>query len=389
MSYIKQVMTVTRWEYKRFFKLKNELLGIVVMLVIFAISYFGGNLVKKSNNKKTELHVSATLDQALTEQLKRVYDVVVVDANDVEGFLAKIRENKKGLMLQENNGAFQVDAWKKPGGMKKMTAILDAYVQQRSMNDMNISEEQFAALMQKATVNEQYVEDTRSRKVLIHFFAGLMIMAIFLSFSYQFTAITGEKQLRITEQIVSAIKPQVWMDGKILGITLTGLSSVLTYSILSILGGLIFFQLTKTPLTNIFEILHLPSILIFLVFTLVGILLWNAIMAGIASLITDPNNSGKSSLMLLPLLFVIASLVVGPASSLAPFMSWFPLTSATSMPMRWVVSTVQWWEIPGSLLVLAGTLYFSRKLAANIFRVSILMSGKEPSWREVFRLVRK
>ena len=34
---------------------------------------------------------------------------------------------------------------------------------------------------------------------------SLMLLAVFLSFAYQFTAITGEKQLKITEQIVSAI----------------------------------------------------------------------------------------------------------------------------------------------------------------------------------------
>ena len=43
--------------------------------------------------------------------------------------------------------------------------------------------------------------------------------------------------------IVSAIKPQVWMDGKIFGITLTGISSMLTYSLLSVIGGIIYFLL--------------------------------------------------------------------------------------------------------------------------------------------------
>ena len=186
-----------------------------------------------------------------------------------------------------------------------------------------------------------------------------MILAVFLSFAYQFTAITGEKNLKITEQIVSAISPQVWMDGKIFGITLTGISSIFTYSLFSIIGGVLFFQFTGRPLSGILDYLHLPSILLYFPFAITGVLIWNAILAAIASIITDPNSSGKSSLMMLPVMFVAASFMVtrDPDSSFSIFLSWFPLTSATSMPMRWAISEVGFWEIAGSYLLLELTFY--------------------------------
>jgi ABC-2 type transport system permease protein len=59
------------------------------------------------------------------------------------------------------------------------------------------------------------------------------------------------------------------------------------------------------------------------------------------------------------------------------------------MPMRWVTTEVAWWQLVGSFLVLAGTFYLLRKLAAKIFHVSILISGKEPTWREVIKLSRE
>jgi ABC-2 type transport system permease protein len=215
-----------------------------------------------------------------------------------------------------------------------------------------------------------------------------MILAVFLSFAYQFTAITGEKQLKITEQIVSAISPQVWMDGKIFGITLTGVSSMLTYSIIGIIGGMLYFQFSGIPLSNILEYLYLPSILVYIPFALTGILIWNAILAAVASVITDPNNSGKSSLMMLPVVFVVMSFFVvrDPDSNPALFLSWFPLTSATSMPMRWAMTEVSLWQVAGSFALLVITFYFLRKLAAKIFRVSILISGKEPAWSEIYKL---
>ncbi|MBW6481365.1 MAG: ABC transporter permease, partial [Bacteroidales bacterium] len=131
--------------------------------------------------------------------------------------------------------------------------------------------------------------------------------------------------------------------------------------------------------------------ILFFAFTMMGILMWNSIMAALASAITDPNNSGKSSVMMLPTLFAATAIlvVVDPDNHLAVFLSWFPLTSASAMPMRWVSTEVGWWQLPGSFLLLCLTFYFLRRLAAKIFRISILISGKEPSWAEIYKMIRQ
>ena len=88
---------------------------------------------------------------------------------------------------------------------------------------------------------------------------------------------------------------------------------------------------------------------------------------------------------MLPVIFVAASFMAtrDPDNGFSVFLSWFPLTSATAMPMRWAITQVSFWEIAGSFLSLALTFYFLRKLAAKVFRVSILITGKEPTWSEV------
>ncbi|MGD8781752.1 MAG: hypothetical protein PVH88_22650 [Ignavibacteria bacterium] len=55
-----------------------------------------------------------------------------------------------------------------------------------------------------------------------------MLLGIFLGLAYQFVAITGEKQLRISEVVVAAISPQKWIDGKILGISFLSLAFLIT-----------------------------------------------------------------------------------------------------------------------------------------------------------------
>ncbi len=389
MNYLSQVITVTKWEFTRFFKPKNELLGIVIMILVSVVFYFGTRYVLSDSDEKIELAVCQNLDSNLVERLSADFTLDVISESQKSMVLENISDNQEGVLLDEDEAGFVIHAYKKTRSLGKIKEALNDYYQIRQGKQKGLEPGDLTQILSPAPVTESffYTGNSRNREVLAYFFAGLMAMAVFLSFAYQFTAITGEKQLKITEQIVSAITPQVWMDGKIFGITLTGLGSMLTYALFGVIGGVLIFQFTGAPISAILGYLHLPSILLYIPFALTGILIWNAILAAIASIITDPNNSGKSSLMMLPMVFVIASFLVTrePDSSFSVFLSWFPLTSATAMPMRWAITEVELWQLTGAFLGLVLTFYLIRKLAAKIFHMSILLSGKEPSWGEVFR----
>ena len=393
MKYWKQVLTVTLWEFSRFFKPKNEAIGIVVMIVVSIVSFLGTKYAFSEKDKKQEIYVFNDMDASITDFLGAHYVIKQMPNDEKPKLLEQLKHEKQGILLEKESENFIIYAYKNNRGIKQLKTHLTEFHKQTEMQKIGLSSAGLAAVLSPAPVVESFVytDNSGKRKVLSYFFAVLMIMAVFLSFAYQFTAITGEKQLKITEQIVSAISPQVWMDGKIFGITLTGISSMLTYAILSIIGGMLFLQFTGLPVSTILDYLYLPSILVYLPFALLGILIWNAILAAVASVITDPNNSGKSSLMMLPVVFVIASFLVtrDPDSNLALFLSWFPLTSATSMPMRWAITEVGYLQLAGSFLLLVLTFYLLRKLAAKIFRVSILITGKEPTWREVYKLTKQ
>lgn len=392
MSYFRQIKTVTLWEFQRFFKPKNELKGIVIMLLVSVIFFFAGKYVLNDRLPEIEIAVINDTDKALTALLHKDFKIHHIKPNAKDSVLNELKNNKKLVLIDHYNKQFNLFAYKSSSDVNALKTYLDSYSSKQEMQKLGINEKQLASIMSPASISETYVVQANSGKrvILAYFFAGLMVLTVFLCFSYQFIAITGEKQLKITEQIVSAISPQTWMDGKILGITLTGLSSMFTYSVMSVIGGMIFFQFTGTPVSSILDYLYLPSIVLYLPFALIGVLIWNALLAGVASIITDPNNSGKSALMLLPVAFVVASFLVirDPDSGLAVFLSWFPLTSATSMPMRWAITEVTFWQISGSFVLLILTFYVLRKIAAKIFRVSILMTGKEPSWKEVYQFLK-
>lgn len=393
MNYFKQVYTVTWWEFKRFYKLKNELIGIAVLLIFFVIGYFGGNFAVKGATEKQNITIPASADTQLAEILAQSYHLETVPDHQKDSLMEQISFQKEGMMLWEEEEGFRLFAYKEPGRLSKLQDQLNDYSKLKKLQDKGLDIDDYEHITSPAPLETQYIYEAGrgQRRIVAFFFAGLMVMAVFQSFAYQFTAITGEKQLKITEQIISAIKPQVWMDGKILGITLTGISSMVTYLVLSILGGMLVFLFTGAAISRILDYVYLPALILYFLYTLMGILMWNSLLAAIASIITDPNNSGKSSLMMLPALFVLASLIVlsQPDNHVGIFLSWFPLTSATGMPMRWIATEVAWWELVGSFVVLTATFYLMRRLAATIFRVSILISGKEPSWSEIYKMIRE
>lgn len=397
MNYFRQILTVTIWEYKRFYKIKNELIGILVLIVVAGLSFSGTRFAVEGMSKRQEITLLNTVSPALAEIMAERFDTIVISKNQKEDYKKQLVDDKEGMLLwQDDDGSFRLFGYRRPSRpdrIRSVNSAINQYVSSVRMAEAEISQELLESINEPAELHQEFIyEPGRGRRhVMAFFFAGFMTLAIFSSFAYQFTGITGEKQTKVTEQIVSAIKPQVWMDGKIFGITLTGLSSILTYAIISVLGGMVWLIFSGTPTSVILDFLYLPALLLFFAYTLLGILMWNAVMAAIAAIITDPNNSGKSGLMMLPSFFVFGSMLVlvDPDGLVAKILSWFPLTSASAMPMRWVATEVAWWEIPLSYALLFAGFYFVRKLAARIFRVTILIGGKEPTWGEVIRLMRE
>ncbi|MDD3666219.1 MAG: ABC transporter permease, partial [Bacteroidales bacterium] len=78
-----------------------------------------------------------------------------------------------------------------------------------------------------------------------------------------------------------------------------------------------------------------------------------------------------------------------PDTGFMQFLSLFPLTSGSVMPARLVLGDVSPWEVLASIVLLVAAIWLMRKVATFIFRTSILISGKEPSFREVWRWARE
>jgi ABC-2 type transport system permease protein len=84
---------------------------------------------------------------------------------------------------------------------------------------------------------------------------------------------------------------------------------------------------------------------------------------------------------------MISSLVTNPDSTVSVFLSLFPMTSPIVMLVRILVSEPPVWQIALCLALLAASVAGMAFLAAKIFRIGILMTGKKPKLKEVLRWI--
>ena len=246
-------------------------------------------------------------------------------------------------------------------------------------------------------------------------FGYLIMMFIIIYGNMVMRSVIEEKTNRIIEIIISSVKPFTLMMGKIIG---TSLAGVLQFLIWAILGGVLFYVFSiflglemgttlavKPEMTGIIqpnkmaiiqlyftELLNIPIFTIlfgFLFYFIGGYFLYSSIYAAIGAAVDNETDSQQFLLpIILPLILAVYvgffSVLNEPHGTIATVFSMIPLTSPIVMLMR-IPFGVPWWEILISLTILFGTFFFVVWFASKIYRVGILMYGKKPTWKELYR----
>jgi ABC-2 type transport system permease protein len=132
----------------------------------------------------------------------------------------------------------------------------------------------------------------------------------------------------------------------------------------------------------------------FVVYYILGYLLFSAILTGIGS-VCNTIKETQSLMMPVMLIFIIPmigwfKLVQSPDGTLARVLSFVPPVTPMVMVLRLAAgSNVLFVEIGASILVLAAAVLVVIWAAAKIFRTGILMYGKRPGPIEIIRWLRQ
>jgi ABC-2 type transport system permease protein len=245
-------------------------------------------------------------------------------------------------------------------------------------------------------------------------FGYLIMMFIIIYGNMVMRSVIEEKTNRIIEIIISSVKPFQLMMGKIIGTSLAGVLQFLIWAIIGLglmFAASAFFGIDASPTAKvppqmmqqaqeqmstmqmyIKEIWNLPIatiVICFIVYFIGGYFLYSSFYAAIGAAV---DNETDSQQFLLPIIMpLILGVYIGfftvindPHGTIATVFSMVPLTSPIVMLMR-IPFGVPWWQIALSMLILFGTFFFVVWFASKIYRVGILMYGKKPTWKELYK----
>ncbi len=306
----------------------------------------------------------------------------------------------------------------------KIEDKINAALEQQRLLALNISPSQLDSAKKEGNIQFSTIEgknesgDNMQASYVIGYISGFLIYVIlFIYGTMVMRGVMEEKVNRIAEVIVSSVKPFQLMMGKILGIGAVGLVQFIIWIILmtslNFLLPLMFPQfaghihnsnmqngtmqaaesLKSSGILGSVNI-NIPLILgCFIFYFLGGYLLYSSLFACVGSAVNeDPQDA--QSLMLpitMPIIFAIAIMtkaVNEPTSGLAVFGSLFPLFSPIVMMARiahGVGDVVPVWQLLTSMGLLILGFIFTTWFAGKVYRTGILMYGKKPTWKEMWK----
>ncbi|MCP4145877.1 MAG: ABC transporter permease [bacterium] len=219
----------------------------------------------------------------------------------------------------------------------------------------------------------------------------ILYMMILMYGQHTMMGVIEEKSSRIVEVVLSSVSSTQLMIGKIAGIGLAGLTQFSIWSLVLVWGSKSGVEISGFTLDGSFLT---PTILAsFLVFFVLGFLLFATLYAGVGAMCNTPQEAQQFAIPLMlcnviPMM-LLSLVIMEPNSSIAIILSLIPLFSPVLMFIRICMETPPLWQIGASWILMLASIWLALKTAGKLFRVGILMHGAAPSWKTLVKVLRQ
>ncbi|TVZ17154.1 ABC transporter permease [Maribacter sp. MAR_2009_72] len=316
--------------------------------------------------------------------------------------------------------------------LEKLENVITSRLRQERLRELGLSPKEYAEMDRSYNLNIETFDGLQNIKgineikaVIGGAFGYLIMMFIIIYGGFVMRSVIEEKTSRIIEVIISSVKPFHLMMGKIIGTSLAGITQFgiwIVSGVILLFIGLAIFDIDPSALTKggmpqtmgngtgmdvdsvtqniqlyaqeIFEIPILAMLIFFIIYFVLGYLIYSSIYAAIGAAVDNETDTQQFIFpVILPLMLAIYvgffSVFSNPNGPIAVAFSLFPLTSPIVMLMRlpWGIGEggVPVWQLISSILILIATFIGIVWVAAKIYRVGILMYGKKPSYKDLFK----
>ena len=233
--------------------------------------------------------------------------------------------------------------------------------------------------------------DTFSRFLVPYIFGLMLLMSIFMTSGLLVQAIAEEKQSRTVEILLSSVSAFTLITGKVLGLGAAGLLQIIIWLLTA--RVLIFAGESLVPLPLEDAIVIEPAVMVLiLLFFILGYLFFATLLAAIGAMATTPHEGGQmSAIVIVPGVvpyMLLAVIINEPDGHIARILTFIPITAPITAMLRLSASTIPWADFGVSLLILVFSIGGGLYLSAKVFRAFLLLYGRRPGLREIWRALR-
>jgi ABC-2 type transport system permease protein len=302
-----------------------------------------------------------------------------------------------------------------PSDMDKLESVIREEVMMVRLEREGVREDIVGSLARTRLKlsSERLNERGRGGSGVAGLFAGLgvgimLMMLIVIHGQNILRGVLEEKSSRVAEVVISSVKPETLLAGKVLGVGAVGLTQQVAW--LAIGGYLTSFLLpmvlkgsalatsaaasgvATNPISNIFNGGSIIVIAVAFVYFIIGFVFYATLYAAAGSMVNSEQEAQQAAVPVMMLIMsawlLVNPVLLAPNGKLAVVLSWLPWSSPIIMPMRMGLTSVAPMSIVGSIVVAILGSVGAMWLSARIYRVGMLMYGKKPGMAEIMKWIR-
>ena len=404
-----RIKQVAKFEFLRIVRTKGFIIALILAPVLMgaaiAITMY---LAEQSNDhSKEEISIgvlSPVEDSSFAQIVKEVGQMgwKIEEKTSVDELHKMTLENKlKGyLKFDTANGiGYYSDKLSERFITNTLNGIVQNINRNREISQLGLDDSQVARLLNPeqlrtyklSTDNAENAEAANANvEYGVRMICGIVLMAILSMCIMMFSLSVGrsvleDKSSKIADVLLTSVKPEQLLAGKIIGISAASFLQTSVWIILA-LGSIKFANVEW--LSGVFDFLT-PSVLaVSVAFFIFGFVAATAIFASVGAMCETEQHFNRNSsyaiwLIMLPMFF-LAPINENPDSMFSTVMSFIPIMSSSLMPLR-MMGDIPTWQVIASFSILVIATVLLIKLAAKIFRNGIMQQGKDFGFKDMLK----
>jgi len=427
-----KLITIIQHEYMSKFKTKGFLFGTLfgplAMLAVFGVAIAAAVLSKDQTERKLAIvdYTSNLAEELVASDTSKYY----INNESIDSLNSQIIEGSlDGYILIPSTilDSGDVEVYSEGGGglgfVSSLESNLGSILMHRRLQRAGVDTSVIELVGRRLDVKTKKVteegveEDNAEGLAAVGYGLGFAIyMLMFIYGTWVSRGVIEEKANRIIEVIASSAKPFEILLGKVVGIGLLGLTQVMAWLVI----GFILLQMAAPIIAMTVDIdpatlstgmnmqdaqtaqaqeimSNFPKISVWMIigfvfYFLAGYFIYASLFAAVGSAV-DQEQDAQQLLIPVTLPIIIPILLINvvmtnPDGMLSVLLSLFPFFTPIIMTVRIAASNVPVWQIGLSVVLVIGTFLGTLWVASRIYRVGILMTGKKPTFKDLYKWLR-